>query len=774
MSKDNKQTGKKTAGEFFQTRMDALGVTAINNKIAMVNPEAESPIASVMEVPVFEEDNKGNICINFYDLNRQRITYYKKGKGKMSAHNQKLRNYQQIRLQFPKDDRKYLLPFGQGIFPFLPPLIIEAWRKKKSIHTLYLTEGAFKAWKACLYGVHTIGLTSITHYRDSETKFLHCDIVRLILKCQVQRIVILWDGDCRDISQKHLGELEDITRRPRGFFNAVKTIRALLLDIELPKDRPSLDIQFFHVKPNSFPDLPKGLDDIFIQGEKMGNAKKIAEELLCPDTRQQFFFFKTDITQSTTTLFHYFKLHEVHAFFHFHNLIIQNNRFKFQNDCWEWNEKKSKLKLVSPGWTEEIKWIGNNFYQEVFVPVSRGKTRRDLQIIKKQVLIDVYGKNFQRHLRYYKGFCNIPSHFNYQATHGDFYNSYRPLSYFPVKGDCSNTLEFIKHIFGDHQVAHHDQVYKNYELGLDYLQILLTEPYHPLPVLILYSPENNTGKSTFGSWQSTILGENAINVSNSDLKSDFNAHWVKKLLIYCEETLLEKQFDSEMIKAKSTSNKTIANAKGVNQYESEFFGKFQLYSNNMKMINLNKHDERYWIRQVPLPEKLNPDLAVVLEQEIPAFLHFIKNRRLKTPRTGRMHFATELIITSTFHQVVRINEPKDVKNLRENIKIMFLDFGQQEIKLPLNVISQEFFNNKVDLFRLREILSDYLMVDQLRNSEGSLRQVRSEYYRWERYINQQGDESWKKRTIKFKGRPFVFHRADFISKHEESENQTGC
>ena len=41
------------------------------------------------------------------------------------------------------------------------------------------------------------------------------------------------------------------------------------------------------------------------------------------------------------------------------------------------------------------------------------------------------------------------------------------------------------HIFGD-----------QYELGLDYLQILYTMPQQKLPILLLVSEERNTGKST--------------------------------------------------------------------------------------------------------------------------------------------------------------------------------------------------------------------------------------------------------------------------------------
>ena len=67
---------KKPAGAFFKTRMDALGVTPLNNKISLENPEAEYPVLKVKTVPIFEEDNKGNIAINFYNLEGEFITYY--------------------------------------------------------------------------------------------------------------------------------------------------------------------------------------------------------------------------------------------------------------------------------------------------------------------------------------------------------------------------------------------------------------------------------------------------------------------------------------------------------------------------------------------------------------------------------------------------------------------------------------------------------------------------------------------------------------------------
>jgi len=767
MSKNTEKAEEKPAGIFFQTRMDALGVTPLNNKITLINPEIESPGNKSVSASIFEEDSKGNICINFYNLERELITYYKKGNGKMSALNQKLQTYQQIRLQFPTGDMKYVLPRKKGIFPFLPPLIIEAWKKKTPIHTLYLTEGAFKAWKACLHGIYTIGLTSITHYRDSETKALHQDIINLIIKCKVQRVVILWDGDCRNISKNHLRDMVDIAKRPRDFFNTVKGIRKLLLDIELPKNQPDLEICFFHINPQSFPDAPKGLDDILIEGEKMGNAAAVTKELMSKKIDRSFFFYKSDITNSTATLFQYFKLNELQAFYHFHSDSIKNTQFNFQKNFWKWNETKSELELIMPAWATQIRWIGDSFYKEIQIPSLHEKFRRFLKLTSKQTLIDLYGADFQKYLNYYEGFCNIPNNFNYQSEYSNFYNLYRPIPVKPAKGDCTTTLDFIKHIFGEHIIEHEGKSYQSYELGLDYLHLLFNCPEKILPVLILYSPESSTGKSTFGKWQKYLLGENAIKVDNSDIKSEFNEHWASKLLVYCEETFLERKTEVETIKAHSTSAYITVNPKGVKRYGIDFFSKFQFYSNKKKMIYVNKHDDRFWIRRVPVPKLNNPKLLEELKAEAPAFLDFILHRPLATQSEARMHFHPHLIQTATFHEMVKINEPTDVRSLREKIKMMFLDFGQSRILLPVKAINHEFFGGKSQIHRLKEILKEYLKVDQLRNEAGKLVQVRSEYYRWEREIDGQGQESLNKRIIKFRDRPFVFHRKDFINAEEE-------
>jgi len=64
------------------------------------------------------------------------------------------------------------------------------------------------------------------------------------------------------------------------------------------------------------------------------------------------------------------------------------------------------------------------------------------------------------------------------------------------------------------------------ELGLDYLQILFTQPTQMLLILLLVSNERNTGKTTFLSFLKMIFGKNATFNTNEDFRSQFNADWL--------------------------------------------------------------------------------------------------------------------------------------------------------------------------------------------------------------------------------------------------------
>ena len=100
----------------------------------------------------------------------------------------------------------------------------------------------------------------------------------------------------------------------------------------------------------------------------------------------------------------------------------------------------------------------------------------------------------------------------------------------------------VRHIFGE-----------QYELGMDYLQLLYLHPIQKLPILLLVSEERNTGKSTFLNFLKALFQNNVTFNTNEDFRSQFNSDWAGKLLIVVDEVLLSRREDSERLKNLSTT-----------------------------------------------------------------------------------------------------------------------------------------------------------------------------------------------------------------------------
>lgn len=746
---------------FFQKRMQLLGVTDDNNKITVHNPEAEYPMPSVTNRPIFSEDKDGNIEICFSHIDGTIVTYYTDTK------NQKPREWKQVRLKEPIGDMKYKIVKGQGTFPFFPPNLQNAFTASQEIETLFLTEGAFKAFKASQYGLPVVGLTSITHYKD-KTGSLHAGIIRLIERCNIKNVVILWDGDCLDISQSQLYHKEDLTKRPSQFFYSVKAIRTLIYNVKFPDRNKKLLVYFGHVKSNSFPKSPKGLDDILIEAEssEKHTAENVASQCKKINAHKNPFFQFYNISASTSNLFSYFRLNNVELFYHRHAMQIGNQEFVFEEDVYSWNEGKNKLECIAPAWAKSVFWIGDDFFKIVEEPSAHGGYNRVLTKRSKQTLSDLYGKDFYVKIPYFEGFCNVPNHFDYKNTHGKFYNRYFPFPHQANEGDYTHSLELVKHIFGNEDIEYKGETYKSWELGLDYIHNLIFNPTQILPVLVLFSKENATGKSTFCQWMRDIFGNNTIQVTNNDFKSNFNDHWTDKLLVICEETLLDRKKDAEKVKAYSTSINITVNPKGYKPFNLDVFFKFIFCTNNEKMLYVSKYDERYWIREIPVPKKKNANLQAALKKEIPAFIHMMKNRKPASKKVSRMYFAPQMIRTEALSKTVQVNEPQDALELKEKIKEMFLDFQQTEIQMPLKHINKEFFRGTAKSAWIKTLLHDYLEVDKIKDKNGKPKQVRGSYFK---FIDSFEDDAkqLKRVEVKFNDRPYVFHRRDFVTQEEE-------
>ena len=294
---------------------------------------------------------------------------------------------------------------------------------------------------------------------------------------------------------------------------------------------------------------------------------------------------------------------------------------------------------------EEYMRVGTTLYKVVNQPCANGGYEKKRVVWSNGTLRQDYGKSYIATVPKYDGFCTVPNHLNHQKEIDGFLNLYEPITHRPQEGDFSHICSLVEHIFGE-----------QYELGMDYLQLLYLQPVQKLPILLLVSEERNTGKSTFLNFLKALFENNVTFNTNEAFRSQFNSDWAGKLLIVVDEVLLNRREDSERLKNLSTTFTYKVEAKGKDRAEIAFFAKFVLCSNNEHLpVIIDAGETRYWVRKIDRLQSDDTDFLQKLQAEIPAFLHFLQHRTLSTEKKSRMWFAPSLLQTEALQKIIRSN-----------------------------------------------------------------------------------------------------------------------
>lgn len=734
--------------DHFQLLVDDYGLNDENNTIGIYRRNAETRKNELVPFPIFER-HKDGISITPYTLDR---TFLKAPTYKSSRFNE---IYSIVRLH-PEwkrkngDIQKYKIPTGATTPPFFPVQLLNDYEKGLKIDTLYITEGYKKAFKAANMGLHTVGLVSITCMKDKETDKLHVDILKLIDKCQVKRVVWLIDADFRDISSSDITDGKELITRPNNFFSTVCTFQNLLSGID------NIQTYFAHINED-LDGHPKGLDDLLIMYRD--RSKEILKEAREFDKINQGkhegnYFVKFNITQSPARVRKHFLLDDVTAFYLHHvqkRAELASKTFRFYGTTYKYSDQTSKCEIEVPRDANNYFRVGDDYYEYISIPNRYEEPSRTFHQRQKSTIKDDHGSEIIKHIAKYKAFCNVPNHLNYQRVIHGCFNTYAPFLHEPEEGEYSMTLDFIKHIFGTNKVKlSNGEEVEYYELGLDYLQILLRMPQQILPILCLVSKDRQTGKTTFAKWLKLLFTENMAIVGNQDFENAFNAHWISKLLVCVDETKIDKEFVVEKIKSLSTSNNTMLNAKGKNQVEIETFLKFILLSNNEdNFINIDKEEIRFWVMKVPTITERVLDLEKALLHEIPAFIFFLGRRNMVTKHEERHWFNTAYLQTDILQRIKENSAPSVWKILKHQLKERFEDFPECSIiEMPLREIKE---------YLLRNTKYDELYIQQVLKERGYSRQAQKRgSFPVAAALATDGIE-----LKKFNGRPYIFRREDF-------------
>ena len=357
---------------------------------------------------------------------------------------------------------------------------------------------------------------------------------------------------------------------------------------------------------------------------------------------------------------------------------------------------------------EEFIRVGTTLYKLVNQPRLNGGYVKKRIVWNNETLRQDYGRDYLATVPKYDGFCTVPEHARYQPVIGKFLNLYESIDHRPEEGDFTHIQSLVRHIFGE-----------QYELGMDYLQLLYLQPIQKLPILLLVSEERNTGKSTFLNFLKLIFQNNVTFNTNEDFRSQFNSDWAGKLLIVVDEVLLNRREDSERLKNLSTTLSYKVEAKGKDRDEIAFFAKFVLCSNNEYLpVIIDAGETRYWVRKIDRLQSDDTDFLQKLKAEIPAFLHFLQHRQLSTKKESRMWYAPSLLHTEALQKIIRSNRNRLEIEMHELILDIMESVGTDTFSFCYNDILLLLAQSqiKAERHQVRKVLQEYWKLTPAHNT----------------------------------------------------------
>lgn len=757
-------TSEKTKDPtYLNKRLAELGVTPEQN--LYTDPEGRN-------MPLFDCDEVGNINILYLGLNGKQI-HWKKPNTKWP------RPFVRTRLHIPPADKpqqKYSQEQGSGLWPYFPTQVVAKYLEGTPIQTLFVVEGEFKAYKAATLGVDIIGVMGIQGFYNGDVKGkIHEYIQELLVKCQVERIVFIYDADLLTI--KWAAD-KDLSHRPSNFFDSIKAFRdSLQLLIDSPNSKLQ-NVCVMHLL-TKFVNEAKGLDDLLCKYTAV--TSEIIHDLHQYQMASKYFSGKliNDPIKDMGKVKFYLGLTSEQDFYKTYEDFIGPREFLFRGKRFEYNPEKKEVQFVRHEDADKYLRIGIDWLKVIKVPNKYGKLEEKMKPWSIGEIQRDYkwGKNadqFISQLLRFDDFCNEPNwNGQYKRVHNGCYNLCTPLSWDKSPGSIRETIKLLKHIFqGSATIDLNENGYvekENHIIGdqfsviIDWLTILLTNPKQMLPVPVLVSKENGTGKSTFLKWLQQIFENNMVILGNDQFKMKFNGHYITKQIIAIDEGFLDvdKKAEKERLKQLVTSDRQFMELKGINLVEFNYYGKVIICSNDAdNVMKIEEGESRWFIIKVPVVPNVNktgaeilkqweksglnqiqlceilkiksetdptkysdaihaersysvpsmdPDLEEKLRLEVPAFLDFIFNREVFHPRISRLWFHPDWFITEQMKLIVEQTKNRTDRVFEAWIKEQFLLFRLPVLRYPLSYLSKVFNDPEVSKYRIDAIeLKKYL------------------------------------------------------------------
>lgn len=641
-------------------RLDSLGFDPEVERLRLPREDTDSGGAD-RTVPLFEVDADGNIHLYYPALDGEAMTTLKEKSKHIKGH----KLYKRTRWADPAQHKgaKYHTEYGSGAEVYLTQRIVAAYQGKQTIHTLFITEGEFKAYMGAKQGLDIVGLQGISTINDKDTRRLFRDITRILKRCQVQNVVVLFDADCNrppreeDLNLDEEGRpTKDLRARPNSFYRAVLALK------EACKQFTGVDTYFMY--PRVGIDA-KGLDDVYLKFAEQ--AKDVTGDALALLQARQYFDCTMLTDKNAMVIKGLFFCASAEQYYAQFGQYIGER-------LWRWGSAhykvgKDGLEMLRHGEADKYIRVGNDYYLVTDIPQADGSVRRERLGRDVGTIMRDHGKKIFEDIPRYLKFVNLPNNMgDFKEEVAGCYNMYQPCLHNRLPGEWPHTEKYLRHLFGSED----DQ----YCLALDYFTLLHRQPTQKLPILALVSEAQETGKSTLLDWLKMIYGDNVAGISSEAFASPFNSSWSGALVVALEEAKLDKAEFLNKLKELSTAKKVSMEAKGKDRVEIDFFAKFILFSNHeTNFLHIDKNQRRFWVRRIPALTEIDPLFLDKLEAEIPHWLHFLESREVAYARKTRMWFDPADLATKALRRVQTNSRGFVANAVYETLRLYFFNWG---------------------------------------------------------------------------------------------------
>lgn len=313
--------------------------------------------------------------------------------------------------------------------------------------------------------------------------------------------------------------------------------------------------------------------------------------------------------------------------------------------------------------------IGTDYFKLIDGKNNWGGKYKELSAWSKDEMKEDHTKTILRLVPKYDAFCIEPDNINYSAVHGNRYNLYTPFLHTPYDGYVTSdmiptSMKVMNHIFGSDNKLNE---------GFIWMKCLYEHPKQMLPILVLLSEKQGTGKTTFLDWLYMIFGDNSTIVNPESMSSEFNASYAKKNILMFEEAFFHKPEASEKIKRLTTGKFIQLRDLYTSAVNIPLYCHLVMCSNKVHdFMRIEKEETRYFILEIPqVIGHLNTQIDKDLFAEIPKFLRYLSQLPPIDFSKNRLVLTKEQ--THTNHLTVIKNESKTWlhKELEMNIQDFF-------------------------------------------------------------------------------------------------------